>query len=269
MQPALVQVAASKILGPRKRQLTDGFLQLVSHYLFKYHFCPVRGANEKGLVEGLVKLSRLNFLVPVPRVGGFEELNTHLLQTCREDMCRKLRAHSQSKEKLLLEETSCFLPLPFEPFDACRKEAGKVNSQLLVRFGDNDYAVPMEYAYRDVTLKGYTDRVEMVALGTSSCYRPFGRIGFVKSPIGSRFTPLEAVGSIGAAASSIVLPIKSTFSSRLMLSSLPVLAKKGNKSSPTAIDISVIASSHVSLCPASPAQRCCWTQRHRGYHVGP
>ena len=84
------KIAASKILGPRKRQLTDGFLQLVSHYLFKYHFCLVRGANEKGLVEGLFKLSRLNFLVPVARVGGFEELNTHLLQTCREDICRKL-----------------------------------------------------------------------------------------------------------------------------------------------------------------------------------
>lgn len=30
---------------------------------------------------------------------------------------------------------------------------------MLVRFDDNDYSVPMEYAYHDVTVKGYTDRV--------------------------------------------------------------------------------------------------------------
>jgi transposase len=155
------KIAASKIIGLRKRQLTDGFLQLVSHYLFKYHFCLVRRANEKGLVEGLVKFARLNFLVPVPQVRDFEQLNAELMQMCRDDMSRKLRGHSRSKEKLLLEESFCFLPLPFRPFDACRKEPGKVNSELLVRFDDNDYSVPMEYAYRDVTVKGYTDRVEI------------------------------------------------------------------------------------------------------------
>ncbi|MFC1637195.1 IS21 family transposase [Planctomycetota bacterium] len=155
------RIAASKIIGPRQRELTAGFLQLASHYLFRYHFCLVRRANEKGLVEGLVKFARLNFLVPVPQVRDFDELNTHLLQMCREDMHRKLRGHSKSKEELLLEESFCFLPLPFKPFDACRKEPGKVNSELLVRFDDNDYSAPMEYAYHDVTVKGYTDRVEI------------------------------------------------------------------------------------------------------------
>ncbi|MGB2863110.1 MAG: IS21 family transposase [Sedimentisphaerales bacterium] len=125
------KIAASKIIGPRQRELTSGFLQHVSHYLFRYHFCLVRRANEKGLVEGLVKFARLNFLVPVPQVRDFDELNTHLLQMCREDMRRKLRGHSKSKEELLLEESFCFLPLPFKPFDACRKEPGKVNSKQL------------------------------------------------------------------------------------------------------------------------------------------
>jgi len=155
------KITTSKVIGPRERQLTYGFLQLVSNYLFKYHFCLVQRANEKGLVEGLVKFARLNFLVPVPEVRDFKELNAQLLQMCREDLCRKLRGHGKSKDKLLLEESFCFLPLPFKPFDACRKEPGKVNSELLVRFDDNDYSVPMEYAYRDVTVKGYTDRVEI------------------------------------------------------------------------------------------------------------
>ena len=63
------KVAVSQILGAHERKLTAAFGRLVSHYLFKAHFCRVRRANEKGVVEGAVKYSRLNFLVPVPDVA--------------------------------------------------------------------------------------------------------------------------------------------------------------------------------------------------------
>ncbi len=155
------KIAISRIIGPRLRELTQGFLQLVSHYLFDYHFCLVRRANEKGVVEGTVKYSRLNFMVPVPQVRDFDELNALLLQRCREDMQRRVRGQVQTKDKLLLEEQLSFLPLPFSPFEACRTQPGRVNTELLVRFDDNDYSVPMEYAHQDVVVKGYTDRVRI------------------------------------------------------------------------------------------------------------
>ena len=155
------KIAISKIIGPRLRELTQGFLQLVSHYLFRYHFCLVRRANEKGVVEGTVKYSRQNFMVPVPQVRDLDELNAHLLQRCREDMDRRVRGQVQSKEQLLAEEQFSFLGLPFTSFEACRTQPGRVNSELLVRFDDNDYSVPMEYAYQDVTAKGYTDQVKI------------------------------------------------------------------------------------------------------------
>jgi transposase len=155
------KIMISKIVGPRLRALTQGFLQLVSHYLFDYHFCLVRRANEKGVVEGTVKYSRLNFLVPVPEVRDFDELNILLEQRCREDLQRRVRGQEKTKDKLLLEEQLSFLPLPFAPFEACRTQPGRVNSELLVRFDDNDYSVPMEYAYQDVVVKGYTDRVRI------------------------------------------------------------------------------------------------------------
>jgi hypothetical protein len=65
---------------------------------------------------------------------------------------------------LLQEEQISFLGLPFAPFEACRTQNGRVNSELLVRFDDNDYSVPMEYAYQDVVIKGYTDRVRICRL---------------------------------------------------------------------------------------------------------
>ncbi|MCP4654161.1 MAG: transposase, partial [bacterium] len=141
--------------------LTSGFQQLLSHYLFRYHFCLVRRANEKGVVEGLVKYARQNFMVPVPQVRDFDELNAYLLGCCQRDLDRRVRGQSQSKKQLLTEEQFSFLGLPFAPFEACRTQPGRVNSELLVRFDDNDYSVPMEYAYQDVTAKGYTDRVKI------------------------------------------------------------------------------------------------------------
>ena len=157
------KIAISKLTGPREREITTGFGELVSHYLYKYHFCLVRRPNEKGVVEGLVKYSRQNFMVPVPVVRDFDELNDHLLQMCREELQRTVRGSGdKTKQTILSEESYSFYPLPFKPFDACRKQPGKVNSELLVRFDDNDYSAPMEYAFCDVTVKGYTDRVELL-----------------------------------------------------------------------------------------------------------
>ena len=157
------KIAISKLTGPREREITQGFKELVSHYLYTYHFCLVRRPNEKGVVEGLVNYGHQNFMVPVPVVRDFTELNTHLLQMCRADLQRTLRgSDNKTKASLLLEESFSLHPLPFKPFDACRKQPGKVNSQLLVRFDDNDYSAPLEYAFCDVTVKGYTDRVELL-----------------------------------------------------------------------------------------------------------
>lgn len=168
------KIAVVKIIGPRLRELTVGFQQLVSHYLFGYHFCLVRRANEKGVVEGLVQYSRQNFLVPVPQVRDFEDLNTYLWTRCREDLRRRVRGQTRVKEQLLGEEQLSFLPLPFAPFEACRVQPAQVNSELLVRFDDNDYSVPMEYACQEVTVKGYLDHVKICRLHEVIAVHPRG-----------------------------------------------------------------------------------------------
>jgi transposase len=153
------KVLVSKIVGAHKRKLTDGFLKLQSHYLFKEHFCRVRRSNEKGVVEGVVKFSRLNFFVPVLQVRDLAEINVTLAEQCREDMKRRLRGKAGTKEKRLKEDRAAFLPLPAGAFDACRKQPARANSLSLVRFGDNDYSVPVAYAHHEILVKGYVDRV--------------------------------------------------------------------------------------------------------------
>jgi transposase len=153
------RVMVSKIIGTRERKLTDGFLQLQSHYLFREHFCRVARPNEKGVVEGVVKFARLNFFVPVPQAGDLDELNKKLASMCRDDMGRCLRGKSGTKAELIVEDRQVFLPLPPCPFDACRKQPTRANSLSLVRFDDNDYSVPVAYAHHEILIKGYVDRV--------------------------------------------------------------------------------------------------------------
>jgi hypothetical protein len=151
----------AKIIGPRERELTRGFLALRSHYLFDTHFCLVRRANEKGVVEGIVRYARSNFLVPVPQVRSLEELNTTLVELCQRDRSRRLRGKRVPKAVLLEEEQGAFRELPAAPFDACRKVSTAANSLSLVRFERNDYSVPVRYAHHPVVVKGYVDRVEI------------------------------------------------------------------------------------------------------------
>lgn len=155
------RIAVRSILGVHRRKLTDGFLELASHYLFDYHFCTVRRPNEKGVVEGTGKYARLNFLVPVPVVADYEELNAYLLGRCRDDLGRRLRGHGATKAERLEEDRAVLLPLPASVFDACRKHATRANSLSVVRFARNDYSVPVRYGHHPVTVKGYWDRVEI------------------------------------------------------------------------------------------------------------
>ena len=153
------RIAVRSIIGVHRRKLTDGFLELASHYLFDYHFCTVRRPNEKGVVEGTGKYARLNFLVPVPEMADYEELNAYLRQRCEDDLQRRLRGHTATKRERLEEDRAAFGALPEAAFDACRKTSTRVNSLSLVRFHGNDYSVPVRYGHHPVTVKGYWDRV--------------------------------------------------------------------------------------------------------------
>jgi len=181
------KIAVSKIIGGGKeRRLTRGFCQLQSHYLFGHHFCrPARG-NEKGVVEGQVKFTRLNFFVPVPQVRDFSELNARLRQQCVEDRERRLRGQAGTKAELLKGDQAAFLCLPATPFAACKQLSTTVSSLSLVRFDTNDYSVPVRWAHHPVVAKGDWQEVRLYAQGQEVAQH--GRI-WEKEQV--RFEPLH------------------------------------------------------------------------------
>ncbi len=153
------KTSVSQILGAHARKLTDGFLQLQSHYLFAEHFCRVYRPNEKGVVESMVKFIRLNFFVPVPEVDSWAELNCFLRRRCVDDLERRVRGKGGTKKEMLREDQAAFLTLPAAPFDACRKVSTTADRLSLVRFDANDYSVPVRWAHHPVVVKGYVDKV--------------------------------------------------------------------------------------------------------------
>jgi hypothetical protein len=54
------------------------------------------------------------------------------------------------------------LPLPPTPYEACERVTVRVNSLSLVRYRSNDYSVPTQFGHRQVLVKGYVHRIEII-----------------------------------------------------------------------------------------------------------
>jgi len=87
----------------------------------------------------------------VPEVASLEVLNGHLQGRRVADRGERTRGKAASKEELLKEDQAAFLPLPKRAFESRRVDHRTADSQPLVRFDDNDYSVPVQYAHRNVT----------------------------------------------------------------------------------------------------------------------
>jgi transposase len=144
-------------------QEQEAFIAFRSHYLFQSRFCNPGEAHEKGLVENLVGYARRNFLVPVPKVSSFQELNELLLERCLKEDRRRLRGKTKTIGELWLEERARLLPLPKHAYPCCKVCTVKPNSLSLVQFQTNRYSVPVTLAEEKLTLKAFVDRVEISA----------------------------------------------------------------------------------------------------------
>ena len=159
------KIAVARILGGEERQRTRAFSELQSHYLFADKFGRPAKGNDKGKVEGLVGYARRNFMVPIPRMSSWEELNAHLEEQCRQRRERRLRGHTETIGERFERDRAAMLPLPAAPYEACEKIAGRVSSLSLVRYRGNDYSVPTQYGHRQVWVKGYVHEVMIACAG--------------------------------------------------------------------------------------------------------
>jgi len=153
--------AVKKALPGHRPEEQEAFIAFRSHYLFESRFCNPREAHEKGLVENLVGYSRRNYMVPVPEVDSFQELNDLLRRRCLAEAGRRLRGETQTIGKLWEQERPHLLPLPVHPFPCCRTVPVRPNRLSMVTFQTNRYSVPVEHASGVLLLRAFVDRVEI------------------------------------------------------------------------------------------------------------
>ena len=156
-------LAVAQILGDGTRKRSALFAGLQSHYLFDDRFGRPAKGSDKGKVEGMVGFARRTFMVPIPRARDIEALNALLLERCRTRQQAVLRGAEGTIGDRLAKDQAAFQELPAAPFDACNKRPGRVSSQALVRYRNNDYSVPVAFAHREVMVKGYVDEVVITA----------------------------------------------------------------------------------------------------------
>ena len=152
-----------EILVGRERRPHPLYAALASHYTFEPLFCmPARG-NEKPYAETRVRVLQRQWSTPVPKVDDLAAFNALLRQRCLEEAERTVAGYVEPIGVRFGQDRAAALALPDYPFDACIRQPAEVDKYQTVRFDNNRYSVPRWCAYQGVTVKGYVDRVEVVA----------------------------------------------------------------------------------------------------------
>jgi transposase len=161
------KTVATTILRGRQRLLHPRYAALASHYTFEAKFCLPAQAHEKPDVESGVRAVQRRFATPVPRVAGLAELNEHMRTRCLDERRRAVRSASGGFVigDRFAEDVAAAARLPLRAFDPCVERQAVTDKYQTVAYDANRYSVPRPWAFRAVTVKGYIDRVVVVAGG--------------------------------------------------------------------------------------------------------
>jgi len=159
-----LRAAVQKVLEGHTRQEQRAFIALRSHYLFESYFCTPGQGHEKGGVEHSVGFGRRNFMVPIPQVASFAELNTLLLAECLKDDERRVDGQPVIIGEAWELEKSALRALPAKDYKCCVSRPVCLTPYSQVEFETNRYSVPADKAQSQLVLKAYPFRVDILDL---------------------------------------------------------------------------------------------------------
>jgi transposase len=159
LKPAVVRV-----MKGRGRIETERFIALRSHYGFESFFClpGVKGAHEKGGVEGEVGRFRRRHMVPVPNVSSLAVLNDLVTAGDERDDHRHIEARRMTVGEHFSAELALLTPLPDEPFDVALALNCRVDTKSRICVRQSFYSVPVRYAGRRIDVRLGADRVSAI-----------------------------------------------------------------------------------------------------------
>lgn len=180
-----LKTAVFRVLEGHNRQEQDAFKAFRSYYLFDSHYCAPAQGHEKGGVESDVGYAQRNFFSPFPRVNDYDDLNQILLECCKQDVNRHVRGQEAPVSELWELEKVHLLPFPKQDYPACETRPVKANSYSQVIFDTNRYSVPPTYAGKQLVLRAFPFRIEVLSLENviATHQRCFGREQDVFDPL--------------------------------------------------------------------------------------
>jgi transposase len=159
------------MFGREKKESAE-FAQFRAHYNFRLSLCQAGKGNEKGSVESLAGFATRHFFTPVPEFKDLDALNAWLAQKCEEYLKYPVPDSQLRVGEALEQERRYLLPLPERDYDAAQLAYVRATKQALVQFDHHRYSVPAEYAYRQLLVKGYVQRVVILSDGVVVAEHP-------------------------------------------------------------------------------------------------
>lgn len=153
-------------------KVQNRYQAFAAHYAFTCEFCNPAAGHEKGLVEGLVGWVRRNIFVPIPRVDSIEELNAEIMRRCLKYRQHTIAGRDQTVGQMAQSVRVRMTPLPRYRFDTSRTLIARVDDFSTVRFDSNRYSVPVLYAGKEISIKGYGNEVVMMYRNTEIARYP-------------------------------------------------------------------------------------------------
>ena len=153
--------AVQKVLMGHDRIEQEGFRKLRSYYNFDARFCNPAAAHEKGGTEGMIGYTRRNYLVPIPVVDSFADLNERLLNACLRHGSHRTQGRTENVDCLFAREKEHLIPLPTVPIGNMRLLETAVNKYSTIVADKNHYSVPVCYVRLKVRIELTIDRVDI------------------------------------------------------------------------------------------------------------
>lgn len=131
------------------KKINPELLKLANYYGFHVNLTNARKGNEKGTVEGSVKVVRNQAFAIRYRFDSFEEAQDYLQDTLK-DMNEKSAIEEEKKE---------LKPIPAAPYETAVITMAKVSKYSFIRVDNNFYSVPESLIDKTLTIKKYPDRI--------------------------------------------------------------------------------------------------------------
>lgn len=153
-----LSAAVVKVQG-RDRTLTDLFRRFALHYGFQYEFCNVGAGHEKGHVENKVGTTRRNWMVPLPTLTSWENMNKQMKERA-EAYLQKIHYEKKLPVHTLFEEEKRKMKtLPQTPFEIFRLFNETLDKYGKVNWDGQRIRIPKGKQHEPVLLKTYWDKV--------------------------------------------------------------------------------------------------------------